>query len=94
MNEPVPPRTSTEQLVAAVWRELLHLETLSVTDNFFEVGGHSLLAVQAVHEIAVRAGVELELEVFFDLDTLEQIAAEIDRRRALPQGEDGYEGDL
>jgi acyl carrier protein len=91
----VPP-TPTETLVAAVWCELLQLDAVSLDDNFFEVGGHSLAAVQVVQELAARMGVELDLETFFDLETLQQVAAELDRRRPVSQGEDVqlFEGEL
>lgn len=98
-NRPAPaePRTPTEALVAAVWCEVLELDGVSVSDNFFEVGGHSLAAAQVVYELGARTGVELELETFFDLDTLGQIAAELDQRRSASPGADGaqvYEGEL
>jgi mycobactin peptide synthetase MbtE len=95
--------TPTETLVAAVWRDVLQLDEVSTRDNFFEVGGHSLVAVQVLHELGARTGVELDLETFFDLETLGEVAAQLDRRRGetwLP-GETpdpslsyGYEGEL
>jgi amino acid adenylation domain-containing protein len=39
-------QTKAEQLIAAVWQEILHLEKVSIYDNFFDIGGHSLLMVQ------------------------------------------------
>jgi len=89
--------TPTEALVASVWCDVLELDEVSVSDNFFRVGGHSLAAVQVVHELGARIGVELELEEFFDLDTLEQVAAELDRRRSAGQEREessSYEGEL
>ncbi|MBL8986311.1 MAG: amino acid adenylation domain-containing protein [Gemmatimonadetes bacterium] len=42
----VGPRTDLEGTVAAIWREVLRLDEVSVTDNFFDVGGHSLLLIE------------------------------------------------
>jgi amino acid adenylation domain-containing protein len=42
----VMPRTKTETVVAAVWQEILRVEHVGVNDNFFDLGGHSLLMVQ------------------------------------------------
>ncbi|MGQ0524433.1 MAG: amino acid adenylation domain-containing protein [Betaproteobacteria bacterium] len=42
-----PPRTDMEQAVAALWQELLGVERVSMDDNFFDLGGHSLLLIQA-----------------------------------------------
>ena len=93
----IEPRTPTEVLVATVWRDVVELDEVFITDNFFAVGGHSLAAAQVVRELGVRTGVELDLETFFDLDTLEQVAAEIDRRRSVSETPDPsrvYEGEL
>jgi acyl carrier protein len=80
---PIAPSTPTEALVASVWCELLEVREVAVNDNFFEIGGHSLMATQAVFQLADRTGTFLELEAFFDLGTVAGIAAEIDRLRAV-----------
>jgi acyl carrier protein len=92
----IRPPTPMEALVAATWCHVLKLEEVSLTDNFFEVGGHSLAAARVVHEIGAQTGVQLELEAFFDLDTLQQVAAEIDRRLANQDQDESqiYEGEL
>ncbi|MBB4906171.1 non-ribosomal peptide synthetase [Actinophytocola algeriensis] len=90
-------RTPTEQVVADVWCELLGRDSVDVEDNFFEIGGHSLLAVQVTHEISVRTGFPLELEALFELGTVAEIAAAVDRGRAdvgAPAVLAGYEGEL
>ena len=90
------PRTPTEELVAQVWRELLEVDTVDVTEDFFELGGHSMLAVQVVYQLSDRTGVELALEAFFDLGTVAEVAAELDRVRAGGPAEphEVYEGEL
>lgn len=91
------PATPTEALVADVWCELLNVDAVDVTENFFEVGGHSLLAVQVVQELTDRTCVPLELESFFDLGTVREVAVELDRLRSLngaPEDLHVYEGEL
>ncbi|MFK0258208.1 phosphopantetheine-binding protein [Streptomyces sp. NPDC090445] len=87
------PRTPTEALVADVFGELLGSPPARRDADFFELGGHSMLAVRAVHEIAERTGTELELETFFDLGTVEDIAAELDRLPAA-DGRATHEGEI
>ncbi|MFD7834765.1 phosphopantetheine-binding protein [Streptomyces sp. NPDC059761] len=78
-DEVEQPRTPMEALVASVFGELLGRPPAQLDEDFFALGGHSMLAVRAVHEIAEKTGIELELETFFDLETVEDIAAELDR---------------
>lgn len=80
--EPGGPCTPTQTLVAEVWCELLGLDAVAATDDFFEVGGHSLAAVQVIYEIESRTGISLELDAFFDLSTVADVAAELDRLRS------------
>ena len=89
-------RTRTEQLVAQVWCGLLELDHVEVTDDFFAVGGHSLIAVQAVYQLSERTGVELDLESFFDLATVEEVAAELDQlmQRRITAADTITEGEL
>ncbi|MEE1808166.1 MULTISPECIES: phosphopantetheine-binding protein [Streptomyces] len=86
---------STQDQVAAVWRELLEVDTVAVDEDFFELGGHSMLAVQVLYRLTELTGVELELEDFFELGTVAEVAAELDRLRAgRPAAEPVFEGEL
>jgi acyl carrier protein len=76
------PRTQTEAVVAEVWCELLGLDAVDATAGFFEVGGQSLIAVQVIYHLERRTGITLELESLFELDTVAELAAELDRLRA------------
>ncbi len=68
------PRTPIEERLASLWRELLGLDQVSVRDNFFEVGGHSLLAAQLTSRIRGVFGVDLPLRVFFEGPTIAALA--------------------
>jgi len=73
----VAPRDPLEGLVAGVWREVLKLERVGVHDDFFEMGGHSLLAAQVVARLAKLLTVELPLRHFFERPTVAAQAAEL-----------------
>ncbi|RVX39045.1 amino acid adenylation domain-containing protein [Nonomuraea polychroma] len=70
----VPPRTPMEETLAAIWAELLGRERVGVTDDFFALGGHSLLVVRLIGRIDDEFGVELPLRRCFDATTVEEQA--------------------
>ncbi|HET8770962.1 MAG TPA: amino acid adenylation domain-containing protein [Gemmatimonadaceae bacterium] len=72
----VGPRTEAERTVASVWSELLGVERVGVMDNFFEIGGHSLLAIRATARLGDRVGVRPDPRAMF-FQTLEQVAASL-----------------
>jgi amino acid adenylation domain-containing protein len=72
------PCTLTEGRVAAIWREVLGLPRIGVTDNFFEIGGHSL-AIAAVHaRLTAQEGRRLHLVDMFKYPTIRALAAHLD----------------
>lgn len=64
------PEGPLEELVARCWSGVLGVEGLSAEDDFFQAGGHSLLAVQVVHLIRTELGVGMPLRDFFDRRTI------------------------
>jgi amino acid adenylation domain-containing protein len=72
------PRTSLQAVVAGVWAPILGIESPSVDDNFFDVGGHSLLAMQLIHDLNVALGLELPLRLIFTEPTIAGIARAIE----------------
>jgi amino acid adenylation domain-containing protein len=77
------PHTRAEQIVATVWRELLGVERISVADNFLDLGGHSLLIMQAIAKLEARTGKRISPRAFI-FQTLEQIAREYDPAKPEP----------
>ncbi len=75
----VAPRTPIEEAVAAMWAETLGLERVGVTEDFFEIGGHSLVATQVVAQVRSGLAVDLPLHSLFTCPTVESLAAEIMR---------------
>jgi amino acid adenylation domain-containing protein len=77
----VAPRTPAEEKVAAVWREVLGLESIGVHDDFFELGGHSLLAVRAAFRLGEAFGTELPVSALFQAPTVEALAQRLGASR-------------
>ncbi len=74
-EEYAAPRTPMEVFVADLWRELLTIERVGLRDNFFDLGGHSLLSMQVAHRIEQKIGRRLNPRSMV-FQNLEQIAAE------------------
>jgi acyl carrier protein len=75
----VAPRTETEKIIAKTWQEVLGIDRVSLHDNFFDVGGHSLLAMRVIVRTEKKLGVRLNNAIMV-LQTLEQVAAECEKR--------------
>ncbi|WP_426177985.1 amino acid adenylation domain-containing protein [Pseudomonas sp. TWRC1-2] len=71
----VAPVTELEQQIAAVWAQILGAERVGLTDHFFEMGGHSLLAMQVVSRLRHELGREVPLKLVFEQPRLEGFAA-------------------
>jgi amino acid adenylation domain-containing protein len=69
-----PPRDDVESMLAGIWQEILGVRQINVTDNFFDLGGHSLMAVRLINEIKKLAGVEIPLTALFQDATIERLA--------------------
>jgi amino acid adenylation domain-containing protein/non-ribosomal peptide synthase protein (TIGR01720 family) len=74
----VATRTATEETLAALWADLLRVERVGAEDNFFTLGGHSLLGTQMLSRVADATAVELPLRALFDAPTVAGLAREID----------------
>ena len=71
-------RTPVEERLATMLTALLGLDQVSVHDNFFMLGGHSLLGTQLISQIRGAFGVELALRKLFEAPTIEQLSLEIE----------------
>lgn len=74
----VEPRTETEKVLAAVWSELLKIDGIGIHDDFFDLGGQSLLAIQAVSRIRDLFGVDMPMRNLFEQPTVAGLAEIID----------------
>ena len=71
------PRTYIEEELVAIWKEILGIERVGISDNFFEIGGHSLMAAQIISRVRKVFGVEIPLRGLFEEPTIEHLAMEI-----------------
>jgi acyl carrier protein len=79
-DEPfTPPSTPIEERLAKILTTLLNLNEVCVNDNFFLLGGHSLLGTQLIARIRGTFGVELGLRTLFDTPTIADLSTEIER---------------
>ncbi|MBL8952490.1 MAG: amino acid adenylation domain-containing protein, partial [Myxococcaceae bacterium] len=72
----VPPQTDNEKLVAEVWGQVLGMSRFSLDDNFFNLGGHSLIAFKVIAELEKRVGKRIGPRTLM-LGTLRQVAHEL-----------------
>jgi acyl carrier protein len=78
-EEFVAPQSLVEQRLAEIIASLLHIDRVGANDNFFLLGGHSLLGTQLLTRISQAFGVEMSLLSLFDHSTLAGMSAEIER---------------
>jgi amino acid adenylation domain-containing protein len=76
------PRNDVETRLVSIWRERLSVEELGVTENFFALGGNSLLAMQVLARVREAYEVEISIRSLFDRPTIEELAREIERAKA------------
>lgn len=77
----IAPRNETEEKLAVIWQEITGRQRIGVTDNFFEVGGHSLRATRLVNLIHKTFEVSIALKDVFEMPVLEEQAALIQQAR-------------
>lgn len=77
----VEPRTEAEREVAAIWAEVLKVNRVGVSDDFFAVGGHSVLAMRLVARLAENAGPRLPVRAVFDQPTVAGLARLLEKAR-------------
>ncbi|MBV9180681.1 MAG: hypothetical protein JO356_05160, partial [Acidobacteria bacterium] len=79
-NEFVAPSTPVEQMISGVWAQVLNINQVGVQDNFFALGGHSLMATQVVARIRQLFALEIPLRTIFEAPSLAEFAAQIEAK--------------
>ena len=82
----VEPQTDLQRDLVGIWSEVLGVERLGIADNFFQLGGHSLVAIQAISRIRQTLNVDLPLRQLFDFPTIEGLSARISELEASSSG--------
>ncbi len=89
----VAPRTPTETALAETWAAVFGFERIGADDDFFALGGHSLMALQLLERVRTRLGVSLALPDLFEHKTVEHLARHIDTLLWAAQGSSDAAGD-
>jgi amino acid adenylation domain-containing protein len=76
-NNYAPPETDIEIALAEIWCTLLRAERIGVEDDFFDLGGHSLMATQVISRIRDAFGCELPLRTMFETPTIRDIGRRV-----------------
>ncbi len=79
----VGPRTPVEEQLTAIWEEMLGVNPIGVHDDFFALGGHSLLGAQVVSRIRTVFSVALPLQSLFDAQTIAEVAEQIEELKVM-----------
>ncbi|HEV2962449.1 MAG TPA: amino acid adenylation domain-containing protein [Candidatus Angelobacter sp.] len=77
----IAPRNDIEREIGEIWQSVLGLEAVGVSDNFWELGGHSLMANRVVLRLKEKFKVALPLRAIFEMPTIEQLAEKIAQLR-------------
>jgi acyl transferase domain-containing protein/acyl carrier protein len=80
-NPYVAPTTACEQAIADVWREVLGIAQVGIHDNFFGLGGHSLMALQVISRLRRTFQVEVSVRLFFEAPTVAGLAEVIEQAK-------------
>ncbi|WP_256871845.1 non-ribosomal peptide synthetase [Nostoc sp. TCL26-01] len=79
----VPPSSPIEEILAGIWADVLGLEKVGVHNNFFQLGGHSLIASRVIAGIQQVFSQQLPLRRLFELPTIAELAKEIENSTKL-----------
>jgi amino acid adenylation domain-containing protein len=84
-TEYIAPRLDLEHLLCEIWQDLLSRDQIGVRDDFFAMGGNSLLAAVCCARVAERAGFEVPLRLIFENPTIEALLLKLGTEAAAPE---------
>jgi amino acid adenylation domain-containing protein/non-ribosomal peptide synthase protein (TIGR01720 family) len=82
--EYVAPRTATEEILAAIWSDVLNNDRVGINDDFFALGGHSLLATKLISRVRDALNIEAELRLLFSHPTVAEFAVQLETEKTTP----------
>jgi acyl carrier protein len=92
-KEYIAPRTDYEQAIAVIWQDVMKRDRIGVDDHFFDIGGHSLLAVQIVARVKEQYAVEFSMRRLFEVATIAGMASYVENAVWLRESEAGTAAD-
>lgn len=90
----VPPRTKTEERLVEIMSSVLRVDKVGIYDNFFDLGGHSMLGTQIIAQVQEEFQVELPLRALFENPTVAGMAVAIAEEQTAGQSEEDLEAML
>ena len=88
-DEFAAPRNDLDETLCRIWSEVLDIAPIGIHDNFFGMGGHSLMAVQVINRLRAKLKVELSMTSLFKHPTVAELAAHIETMQWLDQKQHG-----
>ncbi|MCX6582471.1 MAG: phosphopantetheine-binding protein, partial [Candidatus Aminicenantes bacterium] len=85
----IAPKSNTEKIIARIWKEILELEKVGVTDNFFEIGGTSLDIIRVTNRMKESLSRDIPMVHIFQYPNIGALAEYFDRE----ESENGFSGD-
>ncbi len=89
-EEFIAPRNEIEIKLAQIWQEVLRIEKISINDDFFALGGNSLLTIRLVYEIEKQLGKKIPVKSLFQLLTIENMAQSITKNNQEKDNKDFF----
>ncbi|MEP6931229.1 MAG: phosphopantetheine-binding protein, partial [Flavobacterium sp.] len=84
-KEYVSPKNEIEQQLVEIWQEVLGVGKIGITDDFFQLGGHSLKAMELLSIIHKKFDLTIKLDVLFATPTIENLAITIENTKWLQE---------
>jgi acyl carrier protein len=75
----IAPQTEAERIIDTIWQEVLQLEKIGINDNFFDLGGHSLLMLKVHHQLDEAFEKEVSIIDMFQYPTISSLATHLTR---------------
>lgn len=78
-KESILPKTNAQKILVHIWEELLSVSNIGIDDDFFESGGHSLLAISLIDKLNEQFNIDLPLSLIFNAPTISRLSKEIEK---------------
>jgi amino acid adenylation domain-containing protein len=90
----VAPHNEMQKMLCGIYEDILTKDQVGIKDNFFEIGGHSLKAVQVIFRLQKELGININVAVIFNNPTVEELATEVEnvvllKNIGVPKGMEG-----